>query len=140
MFTNYICSVINKAQLENIKALEPKLGPSLAFKEHHDLYVKRTAWSGPCSSWFKKGDPNGSLTMYPGSRVHFFDLLSQPRYEDYDIKYMSGNQWEFLGNGFHMREFDGRDTTYWMGLLDQEDRQPVFNENVLPKPVASKPL
>lgn len=120
-------------QVENIKSLTPKLGAAVAFKEHHDLYVQRTAWSDPCSSWFKKGDPNGSLTMYPGSRVHFFDLLGTPRYEDYDIQYMSNNQWEFLGNGFSIREFDGRDTTYWMGLLDGKDRQPHYNESILPR-------
>ncbi|KAH8886537.1 FAD/NAD(P)-binding domain-containing protein [Thozetella sp. PMI_491] len=131
VFTNYIISIINKMQIENIKSLEPKMGPSLAFKEHHDLYVQRTAWSGPCSSWFKNGDPNGTLTMYPGSRVHFFELLRSPRYEDYDIKYMSDNQWEFLGNGFAAREFDGRDTTFWMGLLDGHDRQPQYDENIL---------
>ena len=129
-----MCKVIEKIQVENIKSLEPKIHAALAFKEHHDLYVKRTAWSQPCSSWFKKGDPNGSLTMYPGSRVHFFDLLAQPRYEDYDIQYRSGNQWSFLGNGFSMREFDGRDTTYWMGLLNGVDQQPCFNDKVLAEP------
>jgi hypothetical protein len=132
VFTNYIISAVTKMQIENIKSLAPKIGPALAFKEHHDLYVKRTAWSGPCSSWFKRGDPNGALTMYPGSRVHFFELLGSPRYEDYDIRYMSGNQWEYLGNGFSLREFDGRDTTFWMGLLSGEDRQPQYNENILP--------
>lgn len=118
-------------QVENIKSLTPRLGPSLAFKEHHDLYVRRTAWSGPCSSWFKKGDPNGALTMYPGSRVHFFELLGSPRYEDYEIRYLSGNQWEFLGNGFSVREFDGRDTTFYMGSLDGTDRQPDYHEDIL---------
>ncbi|KAJ9157859.1 FAD/NAD-P-binding domain-containing protein [Pleurostoma richardsiae] len=131
VFTDYIITTISKMQIENIKSVSPKMGPALAFKEHHDLYVNRTAWSDPCSSWFKKGDPNGTLTMYPGSRVHFFELLRSPRYEDYDIKYMSNNQWEYLGNGFHMREFDGRDTTFWMGLLDGEDRQPQYNGNIL---------
>ncbi|CAH0054232.1 unnamed protein product [Clonostachys solani] len=132
--TNYMCKVIEKMQIEKIKSLAPKRGPCLAFKEHHDLYMERTAWSDPCSSWFKKGDPSGTLTMYPGSRVHFFDLLSQPRYEDFEIKYMSNNRWEFLGNGFSLREFDGRDTTYWMGLLDEVDEQPKFNEQILTTP------
>lgn len=118
-------------QIENIKSLAPKMGPCLAFKEHHDLYVQRTAWSGPCSSWFKKGDPNGTLTMYPGSRVHFFELMTEPRYEDYEIKYANRNQWEYLGNGFHAREFDGRDTTFWMGLMNGSDCQPKFNEEIL---------
>lgn len=118
-------------QVEQVKSVRPKMRAAQAFKEHHDLYVQRTAWSGPCSSWFKKGDPSGSLTMYPGSRVHFFDLMSSPRYEDYDFSYVSSNQWAFLGNGFSAREFDGRDTTYWMGLLNDQDAEPVYNEEIL---------
>jgi hypothetical protein len=135
LFTEYMISVITKMQVENIKSLAPKMAAARAFREHHDLFMQRTAWSGPCSSWFKKGDPNGSLQMYPGSRVHFFELLAQPRYEDYEIKYASSNQWEYLGNGFHVREFDGRDTTYYLGFLNGVDRQPQFDENILPRPL-----
>lgn len=133
VYANYIISAVSKMQKEHIKSLTPKLDPALAFKEHHDLYVKRTAWSDPCSSWFKQGKLNGPMTMYPGSRVHFFDLLGTPRYEDFEIRYKSINQWAYLGNGFHMREFDGRDTTYWMGSLDGQDRQPQYNEDILVK-------
>ncbi|CAK7206931.1 hypothetical protein SEUCBS139899_009738 [Sporothrix eucalyptigena] len=131
VYANYIITAITKMQTENIKAMAPKQKAVQAFKAHHDLYVTRTAWSGPCSSWFKKGDPYGSLTMYPGSRVHFFQLMKTPRYEDYEFDYLSTNQWAFLGNGFHVREFDGRDTTYWMGLLGGQDKQPDFNEEIL---------
>ncbi|CAK7237721.1 hypothetical protein SBRCBS47491_010100 [Sporothrix bragantina] len=131
VYASYIIAAVEKMQLENIKSMAPKKKAVDAFKAHHDLYVTRTAWSGPCSSWFKKGDPSGSLTMYPGSRVHFFELLKTPRYEDYEFDYLSNNQWSFLGNGFHAREFDGRDTTYWMGLLGGQDRQPHFNEDIL---------
>lgn len=120
-------------QVEDIKAMEPKAAPTLAFKEHHDLFVKRTAWSGSCSSWFRDGKSEGNLTMYPGSRVHFFELLRNPRYEDYEIRYLSNNQWAFLGNGFAAREFDGRDTSFWMGLLDGKDSQPQYNEKILPQ-------
>ncbi len=130
-YVNYIRQAVVKMQREHIKSLTPKMGPVLAFKAHHDLFVQRTAWTGPCSSWFKQGDPNGSLTMYPGSRVHFFELLATPRYEDYDIEYASANQWHFLGNGFALREFDGRDTSFWMGLLDGEDREPVYDADII---------
>jgi hypothetical protein len=133
VYTNYIISAVTKMQKEHIKSMTPKLDSALAFKEHHDLYVKRTAWSGPCSSWFKQGQLDGPMTMYPGSRVHFFDTLGSPRYEDFEIRYTSMNQWAYLGNGFHRREFDGRDTTYWVGLLDGQDRQPQYNEDILLK-------
>jgi hypothetical protein len=127
-FADYICQVVTKMQVEKIKTVTPRLKPAKQFQEHHDLFVQRTAWTQPCTSWFKQGQPenNSLLTMYPGSRVHFFELLKTPRYEDFDIEYGSDNQWNFLGNGFSAREFDGRDTTNYVGLLNGVDRQPEF--------------
>jgi hypothetical protein len=49
------------------------------------------------------------------SRLHFFEALREPRYEDYEIQYLHGNRFGFLGNGFSAREFDGSDLTYYMG-------------------------
>lgn len=56
--------------------------------------------------------------MWPGSRLLYFDLLAQPRYEDYNVKYQSGNPFGFLGNGFTTRESDGRDLSYYLGTKE----------------------
>lgn len=62
--------------------------------------------------------------MFPGSRLLYFDILSKPRLEDYDVKYVNAlNRFEFFGNGFSTREFDGRDITNYWGLLDGKDEQ-----------------
>lgn len=39
----------------------------------------------------------------------------------------------FLGNGFHSREFDGRDITNYLGSLDGggTDVQPVYDEHLI---------
>lgn len=50
------------------------------------------------------------------------ELIEHPRYEDYDIKYKSGNRWAFLGNGFSTRDYDGRDITWFWGLVNGEDK------------------
>lgn len=51
-------------------------------------------------------------------------MLQKPRFEDFDIDYLSGNRFNFLGNGFDVRESDGRDITWYYGLLNNKDRQP----------------
>ena len=52
------------------------------------------------------------------------DLMANPRFEDYQIEYLNPlNMFEFLGNGFATREFDGRDLSNYLGLLDGEDLQ-----------------
>lgn len=128
-----IIKVISKMQIELIKSVTPKREVCQAFAQHADLFVKRTAWVGPCSSWFKNGDPNGRLSVFPGSRLVYWALLSEPRFEDYHIEYVGGNEFQWLGNGFHLKEFNGGDNSYYLGAVND----PV---DMLPKdePIASK--
>lgn len=49
--------------------------------------------------------------------------MESPRFEDYEFEYMSKlNPLEFMGNGFALREVDGRDLSYYLGLVDGEDK------------------
>lgn len=130
-YTNYIMQVLKKAQIEDIKKIQVKRSVAEEFTRHADLFLKRTAWSGPCSSWFKAGDSGRKPVCWPGSRVHYLSMLQTPRFEDFDIEYLSKNCFGFLGDGFDVREFDGRDITWYYGLLNGEDKQPI----VFPKPV-----
>lgn len=75
------------------------------------MYLRRTCWADPCSSWFKQGRKDGNVVMWPGNRLAFFDILKEPKYEDYEIKYWGQNRWAFLGNGFTTEGFDGSDTS-----------------------------
>jgi hypothetical protein len=111
-------------QLDNIKSLAPKADVCAELSKHANLYLKRTAWTEGCSSWFKQGKADGPLTMFPGSRLLYLSMIEKPRMEDFDIKYFNAkNRFEFLGNGFEVREFDGRDITYYWGLLNGKDVQ-----------------
>jgi hypothetical protein len=183
-WTLYMFDVIRKGQEENIKSFTPKMGPCRQFRQHADLFLKRTAWTSPCRSWFKQGKEDGQAAIYPGSeytysgrvkcdgelivvvflrglgRLHFLHLLDRPRYEDYEIEYWDDNMFAFLGNGeqhfsiicrhvsylcsmvtdhdfFHLgfdtREFDGRDITNYLGILDEQGRdvQPQYNDELL---------
>jgi len=117
LLQKHFISYISKFQRENIQSLAPKLSTALAFKEHADLFLRRTAWTSGCSSWFKQGKIDGPLAMWPGSRIVYFELLKNPRWEDYEIKYggKGGNEFGFLGNGFAMREYDGGDLSWYLG-------------------------
>jgi hypothetical protein len=132
-WTKYMFDVISKAQVENIKSYTPRLDISKQFRQHADLFLQRTAWTSPCSSWFKQGKKDGQPAIYPGSRLSFFHLLERPRYEDFEIEYWDDNRFAFLGNGFDTREFDGRDITNYLGLLDGEDVQPDYDSDLINK-------
>jgi hypothetical protein len=55
------------------------------------------------------------------------ELIETPRYEDYEIQYRNRNVWHWLGNGFSTRDLDGRDLTWYMGLVDGRDEQRHFD-------------
>lgn len=67
--------------------------------------------------------------MWPGSRIHFFETMARPRWEDYEMTRMDENRFAYLANGFAAREFDGRDLSWYYGFLDGEDKQPEFDDN-----------
>jgi cation diffusion facilitator CzcD-associated flavoprotein CzcO len=112
--SNYIIEVVKKMRHDHIRRLYPKESVVKQFATHAQLYLKRTSWADPCSSWFKQGRKDGPVVMWPGSRLAFFDLMKEPRYEDFEIEYWSGNRWGYLGSGFHEMEFDGSDTTFYL--------------------------
>ncbi|KAJ3910109.1 FAD/NAD-P-binding domain-containing protein [Lentinula edodes] len=126
--TKCFMQIIRKMQVENIVSMQVKHKAADDFNEHRELYLKRTAWAGQCSSWVKPG-PNASPVMIPGNRVLFIELLTNPRWEDWDYEYgYAQNRFGYLGNGFTMREVDGRDTTFYYGLLDDKDEQPDYTD------------
>lgn len=124
-YTSYTFQVLEKAQVEDIKKIQVKRSAAEQFSKHADEYVKRTAFSGPCSSWFKAGDKNRKPAIWPGSRIQYLTMLQHVRFEDYEIEYLSGNAFNFLGNGFHVREYDGSDLTWYYGLIDGKNKQPT---------------
>lgn len=133
IWTKYIFTIITKAQVENIKSFTPSLSRSRMFRQHADLFLQRTAWTSACRSWFKQGRRDGQAAIWPGSRLHFLEMMKLPRWEDYEMEYWDENVFAFMGNGFEMREFDGRDITDYLGGLDEEGRdvQPVYDEKLI---------
>ncbi|KAF2759074.1 FAD/NAD(P)-binding domain-containing protein [Pseudovirgaria hyperparasitica] len=132
-WTRYMFKIITKAQIENIKSFTPRMDASCQFRQHADLFLKRTAWTSPCRSWFKQGKADGQAGIWPGSRLHFLHMMKDVRYEDYEIDYWDENRFAFMGNGFDTREFDGRDITNYLGILNDEgkDVQPEYGEELM---------
>ena len=113
-YTRYIFQMVDKLQTEDIKAYEPKQGAVKDLYNHTHELMKRLAWSSACRSWFKNGRTHGPVTaIYPGSRLHFFELLKTPRYEDYEITYKTENRFQFMGNGYTETEIDVNGDPVW---------------------------
>lgn len=118
--------MLEKMSLEHVTSFEPTAEAVADFAEHRRTFIPRTAWSSPCRSWFKQGTTDGEVMMWPGSRIHFFENMQRPRWEDYKLKTMNRNRFAYFGNGFAAREFNGQDLSFYLGLIDGKDEQPVF--------------
>lgn len=100
-------------QRTSIKCLAPKRAAIEDSYVHTHELLKRTAWSSTCSSWFKNGKTHGPVTaIWPGSRLHYFESLKEPRYEDFDIEYL-GNRFAYMGNGYTDAELEAEGNPVW---------------------------
>lgn len=96
----YCIQVIKKVQSEQIKSLTPKQSVTDAFNAHCQEWVTHTVWVDGCRSWYKNNDTGRVNAVWPGSSLHYIQVIKEPRYEDYDIDYMNGkNMWSYLGMG-----------------------------------------
>jgi len=75
--------------------------PVTAIFALEDLPEKWTSYTPVNADWFKNKKAHGPVTaIYPGSRLHFFEMLKNVRYEDYEITYRTENRFQFMGNGY----------------------------------------
>jgi hypothetical protein len=106
--TNYISKFIRKMQTENYSSVVPKPHIPRAYQRQALAWLEKTAWSSNCVSTYKNGKPEGPLiSLHPGSRLHYFKLLSNPRWEDFDWKSLCPDEdmaFAWLGNGFILEE------------------------------------
>jgi hypothetical protein len=113
--------VILHMQRTSIQSLSPTAEAIDDLWLHTHQLLKRTAWSSSCSSWFKNGKKHGPVTaIWPGSRLHWFEALEEPRFEDFDIRY-EGNRFSHLGNGYTFTELGEEANIIWyFDVLDKE--------------------
>lgn len=58
--------------------------------------------------------------------------MNTVKWEDYEITHAEKNRFAYLANGFCAREFDGRDLSWYIGLLDGgKDAQPVYTDEAI---------
>ncbi|KAF4167602.1 hypothetical protein CNMCM6936_004659 [Aspergillus lentulus] len=104
---DYVCSVIAKMQKDRIATIQPKRESCDSFKRYCEQFFKRTVFSLPCRSWYKRGTVDGPVTaLWPGSSIHFVKVLEKPRFEDYEYTYIDGNDMAWIGNGLTVGESD----------------------------------
>ncbi|TIA64505.1 steroid monooxygenase [Aureobasidium pullulans] len=124
----HFMQMLRKMSEERVSSFAPTQDAVDDFAEHRRAFLPRTAWTSPCRSWFKQGTVDGEPMMWPGSRIHFFETMATVRWEDYHLTRLEKNRFAYLADGFASRESDGRDLSWYLGLLDGRDVQPEIED------------
>ncbi|KAG4281911.1 hypothetical protein FPRO06_10815 [Fusarium proliferatum] len=110
----YIVQAITKIQTDQIRSLDVKQPIQDAFNDYVQEVHKDLVWTGSCQSWYKDRKSGRVVAVWPGSSIHFMEMIASPRWEDFDIKYINSNPFSFMGNGISQREAKGEDLTYYL--------------------------
>ncbi|KAJ9623816.1 hypothetical protein H2204_011002 [Knufia peltigerae] len=111
----YVFQAIEKIQQEGIKSVVPKREAMNDFLEHKDSIMNDMVWTSTCRSWYKNGTVDGKVWgIWPGSSIHFIEIMAAPRWEDYDIEYLQKNRFNFFGIGQTLREKRHGDLSYYL--------------------------
>ena len=121
----YHAQLLRKVSSQRIKTIAPLREAADDFVDYSDAFFPTTVLSENCSSWANGGRPGARIHgLWPGSAAHQTLLRRQPRWEDWEYKYLSpsGNRFAFLGNGWTKKEQDpNSDMTGYLRLAEEND-------------------
>lgn len=143
---DYMLKLVDRYQTENIHSFAPKREVVADFMVYAKRVLAKTVWAEECSSWYKttgtvghqraNGRSSGtqgeerrmseaeSLTLWPGSGLHFVEAMADVRADDWEIVYR-GNRFEWLGNGFSRTETDPESDVAW--YMREKDNGPFLS-------------
>ena len=118
----YIVKMIYKMQRERIHSVEPRKDVTDAFNAHAQAWHASSCWSErACRSWYKNNETGRVNAVWPGSSLHYIEMVESPRYEDYNIKYENPhNMFAFMGLGFTHNQ-----------VKENGDLSPYINKDAL---------
>jgi hypothetical protein len=133
MQADYMLQLIDRYQTEAIHSFTPSQAASRGFTAYCRRVLLNTVWSDGCRSHFKAGTANqGSLSMWPGSSMHFGEALCEVHAEDYDWVWsgqtadeQAANRFAWLGNGFSATGADPTSDLAW--YITEQDEGPLMS-------------
>lgn len=110
--TRYVAKLVTKLQTEAYASLVPREIVTRAWLAHALKWMEKTVWVENCASSFKNGQSGRTVvSLHPGSRLHYFDLLERPRFEDFDWMPLVKDplcMFAWLADGFTAAETSGK--------------------------------
>ncbi|KAE8343375.1 hypothetical protein BDV24DRAFT_31997 [Aspergillus arachidicola] len=128
--SKYVVQWIKKAQNESLRSFVPRQDRTDQFNDHVQEWVKHTVWKDNCRSWYKNNETGRVNAIWPGSSLHYQQVIDQPRYEDFDIRSFHENPWACLGMGWTIQDRKGPKETDVSPHLDLQEIDPKWWESI----------
>ncbi|KAK0363158.1 hypothetical protein LTR91_023303 [Friedmanniomyces endolithicus] len=124
--SDYAVQIIKKMQNENIKSWVPDQAKTDAFNAHAQEWIKHTVWKDDCRSWYKDNETGRVNAVWPGSSMHYQQVIEHPRYEDFHIVYGDSNPWAHLGMGWTIEGRKGPENSDCSPYLNVNNIDPKW--------------
>lgn len=127
--SDYAIHIIKKLQRENVRSLHPKQHVVEAFARHVDDFFAGTVFSDACRSWYKDNQSGRVNAVWPGSALHYRQILETPRWEDYEVQSRDEqNMFSWMGLGFvKEHRIPGADLGFYLSV---EKIDPLWGEEI----------
>ncbi|KAL8300693.1 hypothetical protein RB597_010342 [Gaeumannomyces tritici] len=114
----YAVKMIHKMQNEGVRSWTPRADVTEDFNKHVQEWIKTSVYTDDCRSWYKNNDTGRVNAIWPGSSLHYIQVIETPRYEDFEMEYCAKNRWAMLGMGFTVaeRNKEGADLSPYLKL------------------------
>ena len=127
----YYAKILRKVAREGIRSRVPLRKAADDLVEYSDALFEKTVLSDNCSSSYNSGRPGSRIHgLWPGSDLRVTAVRREPRWEDWEYKYLSesGNRFAwYLGNGWTKKEKDpSSDATSYLKIPSGIDLRDLY--------------
>ena len=135
---DFIVRLLHRVDMLNATTFAPDKGAQDDFNHQVEEFMRDAVWTGKCSSWCKfyplhlrsqntakrralltqvttdkKGQSGKVTAVWPGSSLHYQEVLGQNRWEDWNWTYPK-RRYSIWGKGQSAIERSGSDYSYYL--------------------------
>ncbi|KHN97490.1 monooxygenase [Metarhizium album ARSEF 1941] len=119
--SDYFIRLLQRAIRYGASSFDVKPEAQADFDSRVWEFMKKTVWTGSCRSWYKKTSRGKITALWPGSSLHYMQVLAEDRWEDYNWTY-KGRRYDYWGNGFSWIEQPKSDK---LGIQERKSRNDM---------------
>ncbi|KAL1887489.1 hypothetical protein Sste5346_010188 [Sporothrix stenoceras] len=111
---DYFVRLVQKMVAQDVAYFSVRADVQADFDSQTQKTMQKMVWTGSCNSWFKN-KLGKVIALWPGSSLHYREVLEANRWEDYEWKHRQSNRFAYWGQGFAKVEDNGDgDLAYYL--------------------------